>query len=359
MGKLAVYKFAYFVSIVFTLFVFALSAFAVFSGNIAPEENMAAAYLSLGKLVLMVVNAALFVYWLIRFRYWAWVPLLALAINYRYVGAMYQPFNLKKQGSGDNLKVLTYNVHSFGGEITGYSAKEFAGILRYEQVDVACFQEYGGNGDFTNEDLKNTYSEHFPYSYLPEGQSQAIYSRYPIRKSAAMKFPKSNNGAIWADIDVNGTVLRVINVHMQTTSFDRMRAKAAQARGARGEEAERQIYLNYTDNFESNVVKRAEQARIIARLIGEAEHPVVLCGDLNDTPGTYTYETMKGNLKDGFMSAGSGYAATYRGMHNLLRIDYVFHSPALKGIKYEVIPYEMSDHNPVCMELSYFSGTEK
>ena len=37
---------------------------------------------------------------------------------------------------------------------------------------------------------------------------------------------------IWADLDVKGMTIRIINVHMQTTNFDRMRSKAAQARGA-------------------------------------------------------------------------------------------------------------------------------
>lgn len=352
MGKLAVYRFTYFLSILFTFFVLGLSVFAVFAGGISPEENMFAAYIALGKAVLAIANIALLVYWTARRRYWLAVPLLALAANFQYLGAMYQPFNWGKDATGDQLKVLSYNVHSFGGEITGYSAKEFAAILKYEKVDVACFQEYAGNGDFTNKDLYDTFSKHFPYSYLPEGQSQAIYSRYPIVKSEAFKFPESGNGAAWADLDVHGKTVRVINVHMQTTSFDRMRSKAAKAKETHGKEGQKDIYINYTDNLESNILKRAEQARTIAKLVEGTEHAVVLCGDLNDTPGTYTYETMKGGLKDGFMTAGEGYAATYRGLYNLLRIDYVFHSPELKGVKYEVIPYEMSDHNPVCLNLA-------
>ena len=104
--------------------------------------------------------------------------------------------------------------------------------------------------------------------------------------------------------------------------------------------------------MEENILKRAEQARTIASLVSVTEYPVILCGDFNDTPGTYTYETLKGDLQDGFVSAGKGYAATYRGFHNLLRIDYLFHSATLTAIKYKTIPYEMSDHNPVYLEVT-------
>lgn len=38
-------------------------------------------------------------------------------------------------------------------------------------------------------------------------------------------------------------------------------------------------------------------------------------------------------------------------LHHLLRIDYLFHSTLLEGIKYKVIPYDMSDHNPVYLEV--------
>lgn len=65
-----------------------------------------------------------------------------------------------------------------------------------------------------------------------------------------------------ADLDVHGKTVRVINVHMQTTSFDRMRSKAAKAKETHGKEGQKDIYINYTDNLESNILKRAEQAEM-------------------------------------------------------------------------------------------------
>ena len=164
MGRLAVYKFAYLLSIIFTLLILGLSVFAYFAGRIDPESNMFAAYIAFGKPILVIINILLFFYWLVRFRYWVWIPLLGLLINYGYITSMYQVYNSTKYANDTQLKIVTYNVHSFGGEITGFSAKEFADILNKEGVDVLCFQEYRGNGDFTTKDLYNTYSKNFPYS---------------------------------------------------------------------------------------------------------------------------------------------------------------------------------------------------
>ena len=93
MGRLAVYKFAYFLSILFTIFILGLSIFAYFSGKINPVENMFAAYVALSKPILVVVNTILFIYWLIRLRYWLWIPLTGLIVNYEYITSMYQIYN--------------------------------------------------------------------------------------------------------------------------------------------------------------------------------------------------------------------------------------------------------------------------
>lgn len=352
MGKLAVYRLGYFLTIVFSFLLLGLSAYAHISGHINPEKSMFSAYLSLGKPFLVIVNALMLLYWICRWKRWAFISLIALSVNFQYITAMWNPFGGTEENANHPLKIITYNTHAFGGEITGFSAKEFADMANAEDVDIICFQEYRGNGDFTNEDLCITYSKFLPYYYIPEGRSMAIFSRYPIQQSQVIEFPGTNNCAIWSDVNIEGKTIRVFNVHMQTTSFDRMRSKAAQAHAAENEEGQRQIYINYSDNLEANIIERSRQARLVKGIVSATEYPVILCGDLNDTPGTYTYEMLKGELKDGFQTAGKGFASTYKGLNNLLRIDYIFHSPNIKGVKYETINFEMSDHNPVLMTLN-------
>lgn len=140
MGRLAVYKFAYFLSILFTIFILGLSIFAYFSGKINPVENMFAAYVALSKPILVVVNTILFTYWLIRLRYWLWIPLTGLMVNYEYITSMYQIYNPTKYANENRLKIVTYNVHSFGNEITGFSAKEFAEMMNKEKRTYFVFR---------------------------------------------------------------------------------------------------------------------------------------------------------------------------------------------------------------------------
>jgi endonuclease/exonuclease/phosphatase (EEP) superfamily protein YafD len=86
--------------------------------------------------------------------------------------------------------------------------------------------------------------------------------------------------------------------------------------------------------------------------VEESPYPVLVCGDFNDVPSSYTYRMARGKLKDGFQTAGQGYAYTYRYYKRMLRIDYIFHSESLQGIDYYSPELDVcSDHNPVIMQL--------
>jgi endonuclease/exonuclease/phosphatase (EEP) superfamily protein YafD len=78
---------------------------------------------------------------------------------------------------------------------------------------------------------------------------------------------------------------------------------------------------------------------------------MVLTGDFNDTPISYTYNRLTRILKDSFDEAGSGIGSTYRGPLFGLRIDYVMHSSELKARSYKTSEAGYSDHRPVIVQF--------
>lgn len=75
---------------------------------------------------------------------------------------------------------------------------------------------------------------------------------------------------------------------------------------------------------------------------------MLICGDLNDLPGSYTYTKLKGNLKDAFAEKGFGLGRTYNQILPTLRIDYILYDPRLLQIRGFSSPVlSLSDHNPV------------
>jgi endonuclease/exonuclease/phosphatase family metal-dependent hydrolase len=92
---------------------------------------------------------------------------------------------------------------------------------------------------------------------------------------------------------------------------------------------------------------RAKQARTVASHIRKCPFPVIVCGDFNDTPYSYTYNILSKNLHDSFSDAGFGFSSTYNGFMNTLRIDYILFSSSMTALKYQTDHLPYSDHFPV------------
>jgi endonuclease/exonuclease/phosphatase family metal-dependent hydrolase len=182
-------------------------------------------------------------------------------------------------------------------------------------------------------------------------EHNVIYSRYPIKKGAPIEFPASVNSAQWVDIDVNGQMFRVFNVHLQTAGAHHVyygaRNKEADGYDVQNNRLMEAIYGTYT----VGMIKRAGQANILAQQIRECDHPVILAGDCVDVPYSYVYNTLKGELTDGFKECGSGWMHTLRGK-TPLRIDYIFHDKDYEGINCYMKELSYSDHYPVFMKIA-------
>lgn len=351
MGRLAVFKLMYLISIIVTLIIVAVTITAAFSSQADPNEHPLMAMLGLGLPVLLIINLALALYWGFRLRFWLWFPLIAIAANIGYITSVIQ-YSGTVETNRKTLKVATFNIRGFNSEITGYTAKEIARYMEKEKVDVICFQELAPNIDFNIDSIYKAYGS-YPYMFIPTQNDQyriSVFSKYPITESQFIPFPGSSNCGLWADIEVDGKPIRIFNVHMQTTSLNQSRA--ALAKQQMGDvNTEKEALGKVAESIENNFSMRARQAHTIRAMIGTAPHPVILCGDFNDTPASFTYHQMKGNLKDGFRTNGNGYGYTYRGLYSLLRIDYILYSPQLTGVDYYSTPIDWSDHNPVILEV--------
>jgi endonuclease/exonuclease/phosphatase family metal-dependent hydrolase len=103
--------------------------------------------------------------------------------------------------------------------------------------------------------------------------------------------------------------------------------------------------------FKTALIKRAEQAATLRAHIDECPYPVIVCGDFNDTPVSFTYRTVKGDLEDSFTQSGKGTANTYNGKLPSFRIDYIFYSPVFTSYNFEVSNLNHSDHFPISCDL--------
>lgn len=352
MGKLAVQKYFSFMILIITALMMIFTFVGLFGGNVNPAGSTARSMLVYALPLLIIGNAILLIYWLVLRRWhWALMPLITLLCCIPYIGTLYQfgsPDELAEKQSG--LKIATYNVALFGREASGFMAQDILSEMKKQKVDIVCFQEYSDqSGDKKNSD---SYKEYFPYMVMGKGD-MVVYSRYPIVRSKNIPFEMTNNSAMWVEVKVNDQVIRVYNAHMETTGLNSALHRAAKIQKNTGIEVERNaliraIYGTYT----IGMMARAGQANILAMDMRESEVPIIVCGDFNDVPYSYVYNTMKGDLVDGFKECGSGFMYTFRGGNKKVRIDYIFHDKVFKGLTYYKKELTYSDHYPVFMKIA-------
>ena len=355
MGKLAVYKYVAMMFLVLQLIVSVFTIVAIFTilgifgGNFNPEKSHAMAMLTYALPILIIANIVILAFWLLRRRlHWAVMPAFALLFCLRYVGTIAQPgFFSQRENIISGVKIATYNVERFKHETSGFRSENILSAMKNQDVHIFCIQEYSDrSGDRLNSEHYATVFPHHVFGH----DDMAIFSKYPIRRHGTIDFGHTNNSAMWADIDIDGTVVRVFNVHMQTTGINRTQHKAARMREKGYDLADnfimRALYANFTDG----IIVRAHQADQVAREVEKSDYPVILCGDFNDVPYSYTYNTLLGDLRDGFRECGEGFMYTKRG-RKMFRIDYIFHDKAFRGNVYYRYDLSFSDHYPVLMRL--------
>jgi endonuclease/exonuclease/phosphatase family metal-dependent hydrolase len=351
MGKLAVYKYFSFLILVATFAIAGFTLFGLFGGDVRPAGNMARAMLVYVLPLFIIANIVVLAYWLIRRRWhWAAIPCLTLLCCIPYSGTLLKFGSAPKDAdSKAGIKVATYNVAHFGRETTGFIAQDILAEMRRQKVDIFCIQEYDDHsGDQINSE---NYKEYFPY--MVKGRDDMmIFSRYPIIKNKTITFEMTNNSAMWADVNVNGHPLRIYNVHLQTTGINRTLRKAAKLQGAGFQLQESRLFSAIYGNYSTGIMIRSSQAELVAQDIRNANIPVIVCGDFNDVPYSYVYNTMLGNLVDGFKECGHGWMYTFRGsVKKSVRIDYIFHSQTITGIDYYRHNLTYSDHYPIFMKM--------
>jgi endonuclease/exonuclease/phosphatase family metal-dependent hydrolase len=337
---------------------------AYLSCHVSPSTIGYLALFGLAYPFLLLGNILFVVYWFFKKRRFIWFSLIPLVLG---IGHFFDFFQISSPDAAlDNekgLKVMTWNVHLFNlyDKSNRYKKRnEMFEIIRKENADIYCFQEFyhtERQNYFTTKDslleMLPTKFHHERYTHAVKGDQYfgvAIFSKYPIIKKGYVPFTSDvNNFCIYVDIKVHKDTVRVYNAHFQSIRFQ-PEDYALMDGNSQQEEIEsggKRIAKRLMIAFD----KREEQVERVAASIRDSPYPVILCGDFNDTPVSYTYETLSDELNDSFVEAGSGIGNTYIGVFPSFRIDYIMHSENMRATKYETLPSKLTDHHPVVSQV--------
>ncbi|WP_315819497.1 endonuclease/exonuclease/phosphatase family protein [Paraflavitalea speifideaquila] len=96
---------------------------------------------------------------------------------------------------------------------------------------------------------------------------------------------------------------------------------------------------------------RGTQVDIVREQLDKSPYPVIICGDFNDVPNSYTYFHIRGSRQDAFIAASNGIGRTYRDIGPTLRIDYIMADKKFEVVQCKRFEVPYSDHYPVLADL--------
>lgn len=330
---------------------------------IPPSKFYWFALLANGYPFLLLANILFALVWLYRRKRYFYLSLSVILLGgthlFNLVG-----FNwLGSTPSADALRVMSYNVHYFNTTASS-SRKQLEQVqekilrnIETQAVDIFCGQEFSGKTMLYNQ-TANLFLEDkmgLKHHFKGGGSSLAIFSKYPILKKGTIDFPNSYNGAIYVDLKYNNSTIRVYCFHLQSIGLgsDEHELFDEGNLSTLGQNATRKKYQRINNKLKEAFLQREEQANFIAQHIRNSPHPVLVCGDMNDTPSSYAYGQLSQNLTDAFREKGKGLGSTYAGLLPFLRIDYIFTSPSNQVETFEVLPNSASDHYPIYAHIRF------
>jgi endonuclease/exonuclease/phosphatase family metal-dependent hydrolase len=304
-----------------------------------PQDFWPLSFFGLSYKVWLLLNIVLVLLWLFmkkrRWMYNAFFLLIGFQFatrNLQYNTSDYQP---------SDIKIATFNTHVQNVYGTGNTTKQIDQHLIDGSYDIAILIEWLDKKGSVNH-------RSFPYQQLvrlgakrnKHDYGLKVVSKYKIINWERIKYDHyTSNMAAYFDIDIDGTVIRLVAAHLQSN-----RVSSADYHKLVSADIDKEYAFRFANKLRRRILLRSEQTKTILNAIQDSPYPVMIVGDFNDTPQSYTYQQLKKGRKDAFIERGNGWGATYLKPFPLLRIDYVLHDPELACTSYECIFTVPSDH---------------
>lgn len=303
---------------------------------------------------LVLINLCFIIWWMIKKLRYTLISIICLIVLQKQVNNSFG-FNFIKDKIEhyESYSVMSYNTSNFNNGLTTKKAikKSRKNAVKFitssVKPDILCMQELTG---INKSNLQKKLSNYYIHSI--ENRGALIMSKFPIIKKGQIDFSTTTNSCLWADLQINNRIVRVYSAHLQSNKIS---SEAKKLLSDKPDEEKKTLsrIVNILKRYKKYNVQRAQQADRIRKHINNSPHKVILCGDFNDTPQSYTYNTLKGNLTDNFLEKSGGLGVSFGGKIPGLRIDYILSDPSLTVINFDTKKVNYSDHYPVISTLKF------
>lgn len=261
----------------------------------------------------------------------------------------------------NRLTILTWNTHQMGQ----YRKPKDNAILQHlltQDADIICLQEvdvYKSPEFLTLAEVRHSLGAKYPYSYIDFSVYNSrrqfgnmVWSRYPLINKKTVDYEIRSNLSSRCDVVVGEDTFRLIVNHLESNRFTSTDMTIND--GAKYEDI-RNSAKRIGHKWTKARNRRRGQARAVRKEIDNSPYPVIVVGDFNDIPLSYTYYTISKGLHDAWLETSWGkWGTTFKLKGSFgVRIDYILCQNPLVPVQCTVKETTGSDHSPVEAVLAW------
>ena len=330
---------------------------------INPSVFVWTAFFGLGFWIIFFANVIILIILIsLKSRRTLLIPIVALILSIPGIIKSYS-FGEKKQEEA-SVKIMTYNISVF----RDYKVKtrsvadvkqSLAILVKEQNPDVLCLQESGKWPQNTADEFSKMIG--YKYYKINKINGNSYFSKFPLEDINSFENESISKFAEIKKVSVNKEVsFYLVNCHFN--SFGISSEEIEYINDTKNIVKDKEIYAKSLINKLTNGfrLRTANTKILLDKLPPKDDTPIIICGDFNDTPMSYTYNQMfNAGLKDAFLTSSKGIGKTYCGALPLLRIDYFWYNDYIEVIDYNRIKQTSSDHYPLVMTFNINKGVEE
>lgn len=351
--------------LIVSLIIYGLTIFAAYGGRFDPDFFTFPAVLTLALPWFAIASLVITIAWFACGHIFAGgIGVVAIIASWGPISTVSPLHSSQNPTPGTKtFTLMTYNtLHCEDVENKSGSGNRTLEYIINSGVDIVCVQEWIKFDDkeipnFSK--LEDKFRKAYPYVAGDPSLDMKVFSKYPVIFEKGYNYidgdfdPKRYT---FYKIDINGTKLTVINVHLSSFNLRGDECNVVtdlkSVKGAKNSlnELKGSIRKKMTSAFK----KRKHDVKILRETIDRMKGPMIICGDFNDVPESYAYRLLKGeDLKDAYVETGFGPLVTYNLHAYWFHLDQIFYRGPLRALSVEKGKLKSSDHYPLIAEFEF------
>lgn len=351
---------------IISIIVYLVTILAAFGGRVNPDYLAFPSLLCLAFPYFVILSILLIVFWLLcRKIFFCGLGILTIVICLTPMSAAFPLRTAKSpEGDGNIFKVMSWNVlHTNDIRNKDYPGNRAVEYMINSGADVIGLAELF---DFTSEEinhftdsLRDSLFKIYPYHAGSTATDIKVLSRYPVESIEKIRLDPSGHCRyefFKVSFPENELILAMVHLfsyelskeeRMVVTDINSMESAKSSLKEFKGS-----IFEKLQNAFRH----RAEDAKMLREELDDisADVPVIVCGDFNDVPASWSYNIIRGDdLKDAYAETNIGPAVTYNLHAFYFHIDQMLYRGPLKALDLTVGKINSSDHYPLIGEFQF------